>query len=177
MGVVDPDPLPGYRVKILDGNHRAIGFCVALVAGNVYAGVKGALRATHGAEAVDGVSDDHLGLEVSGVRLELWIAVPEEAWVGMGGWSIGQMANGLVGLARRANLGRCRKATRGPKRPKPPRTRLPDAKHISTARLLNGEQQRCVGRDGRSSSPPPSPPTAPERKHRYCSRPYPNSIK
>jgi len=117
------------------------GFCVALAAGNVYAGVKGALRAAHGAEAVNGVSDYHLGLEVSGVCPGLWIAVPEETWVGMGGWSVGQMANWLVGLARRANLGRYRKATRGPKKPKPPRTRFPEAKHISTARLLNGEQK------------------------------------
>jgi Transposase DDE domain len=117
------------------------GFCVALAAGNVYAGVKGALRAAHGAEVMGGVSDYHLGLEVSGVCPGLWIAVPEETWVGLGGWSVGEMANWLVGLARRANLQRYRKATRGPKKPKLPRTRFPDAKHISTARLLNGEQK------------------------------------
>jgi len=116
------------------------GFCVALAAGNVYAGVKAALRAAHGAEAVDGVSDYHLGLEVSGVCPGLWIAVPEETWAGMGGWSVVRMADWLVGLARRANLWRYRKATRGPKKPKPPRTRFADAKHVATSRLLNGEQ-------------------------------------
>lgn len=50
------------------------------------------------------------------------------------------MAEWLVGLARGANLGRYRKATRGPKKPKPPRARFADAKHIATSRLLNGEQ-------------------------------------
>jgi len=116
------------------------GFCVALAAGNVYAAVKGALRAAHGSAVADGVSDYHLALEVSGACPGLGIAVPEETWVGIDAWSVGQMAAWLTGLARRANLRRYRKATRGPKKPKPPRTRFPDAKHISTARLLKGEQ-------------------------------------
>lgn len=116
------------------------GFCVALASGNVYAGVKGALRAAHGSEVADGVSDYHLALEVSGACPGLWIAIPAEEWAQIGGWSVGQMAEWLVGLARRANLGRYRKAVRGPKKPKPPRTRFPDAKHIATSRLLNGEQ-------------------------------------
>lgn len=116
------------------------GFCVALASGNVYAGVKAAVRAGHGAEAADGVSDYHLALEVSGVCPGLWVAVPEETWVVIGGWSVGQMADWLVGLARHANLRRYRKATRGPKKPRPPRTRFAKAKHIATARLLNGEQ-------------------------------------
>lgn len=116
------------------------GFCVALAAGNVYAGVKGALRAAHGAAVADGVSDYHLALEVSGTCPGLWIAIPAEQWAEIGGWSVGRMADWLVGLARRANLGRYKKATRGPKKPSPPRTRFAEAKHIATSRLLNGEQ-------------------------------------
>jgi hypothetical protein len=116
------------------------GFCVALAAGNVYAGVKGSLRAAHGAAVADGVSDYHRASEVSGACPGWWIAIPAETWAGIGAWSVGQMAAWLKGLARGANLGRYRKATRGPKKPKPPRTRFPEAKHISTARLLNGEQ-------------------------------------
>jgi hypothetical protein len=116
------------------------GFCVALASGNVYAGVKASVRAAHGAEAADGVSDYHLALEVSGVCPGLWVAVPVETWAVIGAWSAGRMAGWLTGLARGANLGRYRKATRGPKKPKPPRTRFPDAKHISTSRLLRGEQ-------------------------------------
>ena len=116
------------------------GFCVALAAGNVYAAVKGAVRAAHGAAVADGVSDYHLALEVSGACPGLWVAIPAEAWVEIGGWSVGRMADWLKGLARGANLGRYRKAVRGPKKPSTPRTRFPDAKHISTSRLLNGEQ-------------------------------------
>jgi hypothetical protein len=116
------------------------GFCVALAAGNVYAAVKGAVRAAHGAGVVGGVSDYHLGLEVSGVCPGLWIAVPAETWEEVSEWSVGRMADWLAGLARGANLGRYRKATRGPKKPRPPRTRFAEAKHIATSRLLNGEQ-------------------------------------
>ena len=116
------------------------GFCVALAAGNVYAGVKGALRAAHGAAVAGGVSDYHLALEVAGACPGLGIAVPVQTWVGIGAWSVGRIAEWLKGLARGANLGRYRKATRGSKKPKPPRTRFPEAKHIATARLLNGEQ-------------------------------------
>jgi len=116
------------------------GCCVALAAGSVYAGVTGALRAAHGAAVADAVSDYHPALEVSGACPGLCIAVPVQTWAGIGAWSVGQMAEWLKGLARGANLGRYRKATRGPKKPKPPRTRFPEAKHIATSRLLNGEQ-------------------------------------
>jgi hypothetical protein len=116
------------------------GFCVALAAGNVYAAVKGALRAAHGAAVAEGVSDYHLALEVSGACPGLWIAVAAEVWAGIGAWPVGRMAEWLKGLARGANLGRYRKATRGPKKPRPPRTRFPDAKHVATSRLLRGEQ-------------------------------------
>ncbi len=116
------------------------GFCVALAAGNVYAAVKGALRAAHGAAVADGVSDYHLALEVSGACPGLWIAVPADMWAEIGVWSVEWMAEWLKGLARGVNLGRYRKATRGPKKPKLPRTRFPEAKHVATSRLLNGEQ-------------------------------------
>lgn len=116
------------------------GFCVALASGNVYAAVKGALRAAHGAEVAEGVSDYHMALEVSGACPGLWIAVESETWSLIGGYSVGDMAKWLLGLARGAKLKRYRKATRGPKKPRPPRTRFPDAKHVATSRLLNDEQ-------------------------------------
>jgi hypothetical protein len=117
------------------------GFCVALAAGNVYAAVKAAVRAAHGAEAAGEVSDYHVAVEVSGVCPGLGIAVPDEAWAAVGGWPARQMATWLVGLARGADLRRYRKATRGPKKPRPPRTRFAEARHVATSRLLKGEQE------------------------------------
>jgi hypothetical protein len=116
------------------------GFCVALAVGNVYAGVKGALRAAHGTELVEGVSDYHLALEVSGTCPGLWIAVASQTWSVIGAWSVADMARWLLGLADGANLRRYRKATRGPKKPKPSHTRFPEAKHVATSRLLDSEQ-------------------------------------
>ncbi|MDY3559633.1 hypothetical protein R5W23_000643, partial [Gemmata sp. JC673] len=124
-----------------------------LASGNVYAGVKGALRAAHGTEVAEGVSDYHLALEVSGACPGLGIAVEAETWSVISGWSVGDMAKWLLGLARGANLKRYRKATRGPKKPRPPRTRFPDAKHIATSRLLHDEQTRCTERDGPGAVP------------------------
>ena len=106
----------------------------------MYAAVTGASRAAHGPEVADQVSDDHLALEVSGTRSGLGIAVPDEVWAEIVGWSVSQMAAWHLGLARGARLGRYRKASRGPKKPRPPRTRFAEAKHVSTARLLKGEQ-------------------------------------
>src|SRR5204863_4209321 len=71
------------------------GFCVALAAGNVYAAVKGALRAAHGAAAPDGVSDYHLALEVSGACPGLRIAVQVGTWAALGAWSVGRRAGWL----------------------------------------------------------------------------------
>ena len=116
------------------------GFVVALAAGNVYAAVTGALRAAHGSEVAGELSDYDLALEVSGTRSGLEIAVPEEGWVEIRGWTVSQMAAWLLGLARGARLGRYRKASRGPKKPRTPRTRFAESKHVSTARRLEGEQ-------------------------------------
>jgi hypothetical protein len=102
---------------------------------------------------VAGGATDHLALEASGACPGLGIAVPVEAWAGIGAWSVGQMTEWLKRLALGANLGRFRKATRGPKKPMTPRTRFPGTKHIATARLFNGEQTRCVERDGLRSNP------------------------
>jgi hypothetical protein len=117
------------------------GFCVALACSNVYAAVKGALRRVHGADVVnESVSDYHVALEVSGVREGMAIAVPEETWAAISGWSVRTLADWLVSLATRAKLSRYKKGKRGPKKPKPRRTRFAKSKHIATARLLNGEQ-------------------------------------
>jgi Transposase DDE domain len=116
------------------------GFCVALASSNVYAGVKGALRCVHGAVVTEQVSDYHLALEVSSVSRGLAIAVPGETWSEIGSWSVEQMSQWLVSLAKRTKLSRYPKSKRGPKKPKTRRTRFADKKHIATSRLLNDEQ-------------------------------------
>jgi hypothetical protein len=116
------------------------GFCVALASSNVYAGVKGALRSAHGEAVAEGVSDYHLALEVSSVARGLAIVVPGETWSEIGSWSVEQMSQWLVSLAKRTKLSRYPKAKRGPKKPRTRRTRFADKTHIATSRLLDDEQ-------------------------------------
>jgi Transposase DDE domain len=119
------------------------GFCTALAAGNVLATVKGALRAAHGAEKVEQeLSEYHLALEVSGKYQGMMIALPPEDWWALAEMTAAAFSRWLLGLARRVDLKRFPKQRRGPKKPRPRRTRFSKAKHISTARLLAEERSR-----------------------------------
>jgi hypothetical protein len=118
-------------------------FCVALTAYNVYAAVKAALRAAHGVEEVEkGVSDYFLADEVAGTYRGMLIAIPEPHWQPLADADDGTLAELLLDLARHAHLPRYKKSPRGPKKPKPRRTRFAKKKHIATARLLAAEKQR-----------------------------------
>ena len=115
-------------------------FCVALAASNAHAGVRAAVRGVHGAEAADELSDYYVSSELARTTEGLDIAVPVATWSTIGGWSVGEMVVWLRAVVGRAKLARYRKATRGPKKPKPRRTRFARKKHIATARLLRDEQ-------------------------------------
>jgi hypothetical protein len=117
-------------------------FCVALASGNVYATVKASLSAAHGVEKVEQeVSDHHLGAEISGKYEGMMIAIPERNWRPFRRCSVGELASLLRQLAGNARLERFRKQPRGPKKPKPRRTRFAKAKHVATARLLASEER------------------------------------
>ena len=125
---------PGYPPAAL------FAFCVALAASNAHAGVRAAIRGVHGAEAADELSDYYVSSELARTTEGLDIAVPVATWSTIGGWSVGEMVVWLRAVVGRAKLARYRKATRGPKKPKPRRTRFARKKHIATARLLRDEQ-------------------------------------
>jgi len=119
------------------------GFCVALTSSNVFAALRAALRAAHGAEEVEaGVSNYYLADEVSGNYRGMMVALPPGDWEALGSWDLPSFAAWLVGLAGRADLGRFRKSPRGPKEPRPRRTRFTKEKHISTAKLLAAEKAK-----------------------------------
>lgn len=118
-------------------------FCVAMAAYNVYATVKAALRGTHGIETVEqGVSDFFLADEIAGTYRGMMIAIPAEHWQPLANADAKTLAQLLIALARKASLPRYKKSPRGPKKPKPRRTRFAKAKHIATSRLLTDEKPR-----------------------------------
>jgi hypothetical protein len=113
------------------------GFCLALVAFNLYAVVMAAFRVVHPEQATDRtVSEYYLAGEIATTMNGLNIAVPEQDWVIFAQIRTTQCCEYLLSLAQRANLRHYRKATRGPKKPPPPRTKFIGQPHVSTAKLL-----------------------------------------
>lgn len=118
-------------------------FSVAVATFNIYATVKGALRAVHGVEKVErDISDYFLADEVAGTYRGMMIALPDAHWRHFAQADARALADVLLDLAARAHLPRYKKSRRGPKKPKPRRTRFAKSKHIATSRLLAQEKRR-----------------------------------
>lgn len=113
------------------------GFCVALAAHNVLATIKAALRATHKKVALDEeLSEFYVADELAGTYRGMMIALPESEWKYLAELSDREFVAWLVSVAKRVRLDRYAKRPRGPKKPRPRRTRFSKAKHIATARLM-----------------------------------------
>ena len=113
------------------------GFCVALVAYNVVALVKGALRAVHGAAYVDEqLSMYYLTLEVAQVATGMEIALGAEPWEIFRQMSTVEFTTTLVAIAQRLDTKKYTKHKRGPKKPPPHKLSGKQQTHVSTARIL-----------------------------------------
>lgn len=112
-------------------------FCMALVAYNLLATVKAALRVAHGAGKVEAsLSWYYLVEEVRSTHRGMMIAIEPDYWRAWQAFSMPQLAQQLLDLAKCVNLETFLKQPRNPKRKKPPL--IVDAKHrhLSTQRLL-----------------------------------------
>ncbi len=113
------------------------GFCVALLAFNVLAVVKAALRAAHGEEQIEEVlSTYYLAEEIAGTYRGMMIAIPEPSWGAFSRLTPAQFAKVLKELAAKVDLAKLRKHTRGPKKPPPRRYRSRQSPHVATAKIL-----------------------------------------
>jgi hypothetical protein len=113
------------------------GFCVALVAYNVVALVKGALRAAHGAAYVEEqLSMYYLTLEVAQVATGMEIALGSEPWELFRQMSGAEFAATLVAVAKRLDTKKYTKHKRGPKKQPPTKLSGKRHSHVSTARIL-----------------------------------------
>jgi hypothetical protein len=113
------------------------GFCVALVAYNVLAVIRAALRSEHGRDEVEEkASNYHLAQEVATTYSGMMIAIPPRVWEVFQGMSVEAMAGFLREAANQAWLAKYPRSKHGPKKPRPKRTgRITD--HVATARLLD----------------------------------------
>jgi hypothetical protein len=118
-------------------------FCVSLVAYNVLAVIKAALRATHGTDKVENeVSVYHVTEEVRRTHAGMMIAIVPQEWLPFRGMSAKELANTLRELATHVDLSKYKKAPTRPKKPKAARKYDPTQPHVSTAKVLAERRQR-----------------------------------
>jgi len=129
-------------------------FAVAVVAYNVLAVLKAALRAVHGEEKVQKeVSGYYVALEWALVYAGMMIALPPQEWDVFGRMSAEELAGYLRDWANKINLAKIKKAP--PRKPTKEKTkRIKDkSPHLSTARLLDevkkNRQRKSQGRNQR----------------------------
>jgi hypothetical protein len=113
------------------------GFCVGLVVYNLLAVVKGALRGVHGEAQAEQMSAYYMADEMGGVYRGMMIAIPEPEWQVFAQMSAEDFACVLMQLAKKINLERFRKHSRGPKKSKDKRHYDPSHPHVAAARILN----------------------------------------
>jgi IS4 transposase len=112
-------------------------FGIGLVAYNMLSIVRTALAAAHGPQCLDEISAYYIADEIRGMMRGMMVAIPDRDWERhFGRQSPQQMANRLLAIARRVNIEYFQKHRRGPKKPRPKRTKYKQKTHVSTARIL-----------------------------------------
>lgn len=111
-------------------------FCMSVLAFNLRQTIFAALYATHDEESVQETSHFHVSKNVSDKTEGMLIAITAEEWDDLIPSTTRGVASLLKKVAGKIDLGKYRKARRGPKKKKPHRSRNVASSHVSTARLL-----------------------------------------
>lgn len=114
------------------------GFCMALVAFNIYAVVMASLRAAYPDKNIDDeISDYYVAKEISSTYHGMTIILEEEeSWTPFITSRLSEISAILLYLAGNINLRKFKKHKRGPKKPPLPKNEFKNKPHVSTARLL-----------------------------------------
>ena len=122
---------PGYPKAAL------FGFAVAAVAFNALAVIMAALRVAHPEVDIEQeVSTYYIANEMANMAESLDTIIDTEDWQPIADANQADVAEWLVTLAKRAQLRKYKKHSRGKKKPVQPRSNDPKKPHVSTARLL-----------------------------------------
>jgi hypothetical protein len=135
------------------GHPRAalFAFSMSAVAGNALAVLRGNLRVAHGEEMAAEVSDFALVDEVAEVYPGMMVAAPPSVWPQLAGDEAAEVAGLLNDLAERVPVHRMLRCRRGPKKPRPKRSRGDRVHHVSNKKLLDRARARSTpARRGRS---------------------------
>jgi len=119
-----------------------LGFSIAVMTYNVLSVAKWAVEAEQGDTIQrEQLSGYYLAAVVSQDYCGMMIALPAEEWIArFAELTPRQLAKCLRAYARQVKPHQFLKTTRGPKKPRPPRTRGNRYHHISTARLLAAQK-------------------------------------
>ena len=116
---------------------------MAVVAFNILATVKAALKSVHGVGKIEaGLSDFYVVEEVQGTFRGMMIAIPPVQWQPFGQMSLEQFADTLKQWAFRIDLKRFSSSPRGKKRPTSKEKYDPKHPHVATARLLKEKENK-----------------------------------
>lgn len=118
------------------------GFCVALIAYNIMAVVKAALRAEHGEEKIaNEVSGYYIAGEISRTHVGMEVAVLPEEWMEFHRMTNATFIAVLLKLAKNVVLEKYKKHSRGAKKVAPKKLKTPGENHVSTAKLLKEDKK------------------------------------
>jgi IS4 transposase len=113
-------------------------FSMSVIAGNALAILKGNLRAVHGDEMVNEVSNYALVNDIAEVYPGMMIAVPPLQWSFLKGCSASQVAELLTDLASKVPVDRMLRSKRGPKKPRTNKKSSGSRiHHVATKKLLD----------------------------------------
>lgn len=116
------------------------GFCIALVAFNVYAVVMAALQAANPDKNIkDEVSEYYISEEISSTQEGMLVAIDHADFNIFRECNLEKFGLMLLYLASNVQLSKFKKHKRGPKKSRIPRTKFKGKPHVSTARLLISE--------------------------------------
>jgi hypothetical protein len=121
------------------GQPRAalFAFRMSAVAGHALAVLEGNLRVAHGEEMAAEISDFALVDEVAEVYPGMMVAVPPANWPQLAVCDAAEVAGVLNDLAERVPVHRMLRCRRGPKKPRPQRSRGNRVHHVSNKKLLD----------------------------------------
>lgn len=123
------------------------GFCLALVAFNIYAIVMATLRATHHHQAInETVSEYSIAQEIATNTGGMLIAIPPVDWVMFAEASLVELGNMLLNIATHVDLKKYKKHPRGPKKPPMEKTQFRGHPHVSTAKLIKASAKARVAK-------------------------------
>lgn len=124
---------------------RAALFCFgsALMAYNAFAVIKGAIAAELGRNEAEMLSHYYMALEIKEATDGMLVALREEFWAHMEKATIDEFATELRSIFASLDMSRYRKHIRGPKKPKPKRTRKNGSTHCSTKRILDKRKEKA----------------------------------